>query len=348
MSRSERIGDPAKLRLTIIGQPDKSIIVDALLIKSKSLPFMVSEARIIGNYSQNIKLMGFVGRIVSFSRISRKGKRSGDTGIARFEHSGWTSFSELKGPKVQIVGILHVLRYEHRLKRGIPEESFESHSYVYSPDVVDWPSLGLFGISYDGTIKRTSYKNGLSNLISCKDFSAVADKYYYYIDNGGELIRRQLASFSIRSKSNSFNARRAMQACRATLSFIYEVNLRPISYTNWDRKKYEEFYYPIDKVERVERDFHSCPIPISNQKRVARGLISWLYRSNLDLDQIEHVIERYVTSRREVPIEQSFSVGCEAIEGLFKILAPSYAKKGGQNLAIRELKNHFGSSGLPR
>lgn len=153
--------------------------------------------------------------------------------------------------------------------------------------------------------------------MSSKNFSVEADHFYYFVQNESELTRKRLASITVYPRSSDCNLERAVLAARVAFSFVYEVVLRPVRRVFLDDHTYRQSFFPTSAFKKEEREFHNRPISAPEERAFLSKLIRYLYKSSHNLEYIEHSVHRYIAAVRDLPIENAFSAGCEAIESLY-------------------------------
>lgn len=275
-----------------------------------------------------------------FEVIPVKGSTARESGLGRLEHTGWTSFSQIEQSQLQHIATINVAKFvrQHTFDDALPTLV----SYVYANNISGWPSAGSFGTSYEGTITRRKHRGGLDVLISSREFRATADYHYYFERKDDHLMRHRLCSITIKPNSEGADMGRAIAAVRTCLSFVYEVSLKPLTKTEMHDGTLKIIEFPQDRVEPANREFTERPIDVAGQKKFSSSMIRWLYASDVNIHHVEYAISRYVAAARELPLENSFSAGCEAIESLFSTVnTTALPAKSKEAKAVRHLRREL-------
>lgn len=327
MVRDKSLRQPIRLKVRDYRARKRKLTLNGFLIKDPAFAEVVRSIEIVGNRRTDLALMGLSGDLVEFEVVPAKDSPSKEFGLGRLNTEGWTNFSEIEQPNLQHVATIDVSKHSivRKMDRG---EDINLTSYVYANDISGWPSAGMFGLSYDGTIKRSKFRRGLDQLISCKDFKATADYYYFFEKEAEHLVRKRLCSITIEPKRAEANIDRAVAAVRTALSFVFEVNLKPLRKIQIDSENYKIVDIPQPEIDRSDREFYARPIHMQDQKNFTSSMIRWLYNSNVDVAHVEYAVSRYVAASRVLPLEISFSAGCEALESLFATVGTRAIPKG--------------------
>jgi hypothetical protein len=346
MARMGSDRQPVRVRIRAYRARKPGIIVNGFLVTDSSFAGIVRAIEIYGNRNFELRTMQFAGNLVEFEVLPTKGSRVRETGLGRLSHEGWTTFSEIQQPQLQHVATVRVAKFTRRRTFSEPPAP-ALVSYAYANNISGWPSAGFFGTSYEGTITRRKFRSGLGDLITSSKFQASADYYYYFERNDDHLVRRRLCSITVKPKKPGVDVSRAVAAVRVALSFLYEVTLKPLRKIEVSDTEYKTVEFPQEEIDIDEREFHERPISVESQKKFTSSVIRWLYNADIDISHVEYAVGRYVAATRELPLENSFSAGCEAIESLFATLKSSRLPTSGEESdAIRHLRKELRNFGI--
>lgn len=298
---------------------DKRYSFNAFVVRDDALNGSPTAIEIFGNAKCNIDLISLAGDLVEFEIATSKNASVKSSGIGRINHEGWFSASERPDVALQHIATIDVAKFQTvRTRKNYFDKAFLS--YDYFSDISSWPNSDFYGLSYDGTVKKHRFRNGLNRLYSGKHFSATADYHYFFADKPGDLTRRRVCSITVEPKCDVADLKRATDAVRIALAFIYEVQLKPLRKVEVSGFQHREIDFPTESgIVTVNRDRMARPISITNQKTFTSKFIRWMYFSKVDLKHLEFAISRYVAASQELPLELAFSAGCEALESLFTV-----------------------------
>jgi hypothetical protein len=341
-------GEPVRLQISSFWESTERLSVNGFVFHDDEFDKIVRRIEVYGNRSAEITLMMKSGNLVNFRVISAKNSRTKQFGIGRLIHEGWTTFSDKQQPKLQHISTIEVVKFTTERSYDTPDKK-RFLSYVYANAITGWPTGGVFGLSYEGTITKRKYRNGLESLVRTNSFSASADFNYHFEQSENTLIRHRLCSITIFPHFAECDVERAVAATRISLSFVYEENLRPLRKVVVDGSLYRTVDFPQDKIKFSKRGIHETAISIGDQKAFTSRMIRWLYQSELKLDHVEYAISRYIAASRELPLEVSFSAGCEALESLFTaVRQPKISTNSTEKQIVRRLRRGLRQFDLDR
>lgn len=338
---------PTHLLLSEYGS-SSALKLNAFLVRDSTHPDLFCTIEIYGDEDLSHRLDRFVGHIVTYQIPAQDGARSKESGLGRFAAVGYTMQSEREDPAIQHIGTIRVLRHVETVTHDQHQRASGYVTYIFADYILDWPSSGGYRYSDDGTISLTRFRRASNRLVSLKTFAASAFQCYFYREDGSSTIRTSLPAFRIEPRAEMADLDRAIRAVRLALTFVYEVELKPLIKVTRSDDSVRVSSFPNTRSRDYDRRQTIHGIMGRDIKRLTAHIIKWAYRSGKNLAVIEYAVARYVSAIHDLQITQSFSAGCEAIEALYSELRGSRRKTKMPRALLKDLRAKISNSGLGR
>lgn len=309
-------------------EEEAALQVSGELHLDETLREFPSSLTVFGYRSDHLAMMKHIGALVQVDLNGEHDDRISRSYIARVHDAGWSSGASSK--QLAKIATLSIEKAVEEFASS-PDRGLGFCSYSYASDVSSWPTAGAFGTSYEGTIELRRFRRGLNSVARGKSFEVDAAPHYFFVRDGRKLIRQQVASITVRWFSPEVDWKRLADCARVVLSFTHVVKLRPLAKVQICDGTYRKVNWAVSDISQVERDRFSGPVDIGNQKAFHARAVRKLYKSEISIEDLDNVIDRYVECRVDTTLERSFAHGCEAIEGLYGLLNARRPARGNAN-----------------
>jgi len=331
----------AKFRVCSFDSGDATIDVSGEVQFDKTLNEVPDTLTFFGGQAESLALMRLVGGLVTVQNLSViEGEQRKFVGRLLSVAAVHKNVDE----EITRIAELAIEKTITEFDRGLEEAGTNHCSYTYATDVAGWPTSGMFGTSYKGTIEAHEFDDGLHRLLKADDLNLTATPHYFFRTEGRRLIRQSLASIHLHWTRERLDEKRLLDCARLVLSFLYSVKLRPLIKTHATGCKYRHVCWNAADIETAERDRLLGPIRTDEQQAFQEIAIQTLFESGIAVELLDAIVDRYVESQTDVTLQRSFAHGCEAIEGMYALLkarapapaAPDYSEVRSKLKAVVE------------
>lgn len=329
---------PSRIKVISYHDPSCSAELDCFLIQHTEIPDILSSIEIVGTKEAKLALLGFSRGFVRYDLLANADSNAQKSGLGTIFDTGWTHYGYQRQAEIQHFATIRVARHIEETASSEISEDKDTLSFVFNKSIDDWPDDNLVIISYDGSIRQKKIRNGIGSLFTCKEFRAQALMHYYFRSEGSNLVRIGLPSITVTRRAVNADLERASASTRLALSFAFETKLAPLQRIYQTDHMIRVSSYPVSKIETISRRYPSHQYWGSEWKRLVAHLIAWIYKSEVNLENLEHAFSRYAAAVHDLPITEGFSAGCEAIEALFSELQQRSENKRSSKI-INDVKN---------
>ena len=314
-------GQTISSRIRIFNRGGEYIDVDCVLESDPTTNLEFSTAILIGTKDQ-YRWVNYTGLdIINFERLLEVNERYAERprGLARLRERRWRGHGESEySAKHQMFCKLEILRYDTHMY--FDHERAFRYTYVFSTDISDWQAGTLFLRSFDGTITKEFNDSLVDQLYSDEAKTVCLDKNYYYKDSNAGLVQVPRCALVILSRSRIADPARIHDVCRLILQFVYGCYLWPLERNCFEDGHMRNTVWLQHVPDNEPLNFFRRPIAMCGQRAFISSSIKYLLKYKIDIVRLKDIVLKYVNSVNDTSVDRSFTLGCEAIEGLFGLI----------------------------